>query len=82
MKTNWAIRRDADADRPQAALDRLHTYSLKKFAHLLKLRGAPTNQEEPLHSRVGRYVKLLEAERELKPITKQILKNCIGIFQS
>lgn len=77
-----AIRRDADADRPQAALDRLHTYSMKKFAHLLKLRGAPTNQEEPLHSRVGRYVKLLEAERELKPVTKQILKNCIGIFQS
>jgi hypothetical protein len=55
---------------------------MKKFAHLLKLRGAPTNQEEPLHSRVGRYVKLLETERELKPVTKQILKNCIGIFQS
>jgi hypothetical protein len=49
---------------------------------LLKLRGAPTNQEEPLHSRVGRYVKLLEAERELKPVTEQILKNRIGIFQS
>lgn len=77
-----AIRRDAEADKPQAALDRLHTYSMKKFAHLLKQRGAPTNQEEPLHSRVGRYVKLVEAERELKPITKQILKNCIGIFQS
>ncbi|WP_271528066.1 abortive infection family protein [Bradyrhizobium sp. CCBAU 25338] len=77
-----AIRRDAEADKPQAALDRLHTYSMKKFAHLLRLHGAPTSQEEPLHSRVGRYIKLLEAERELKPITKQILKNCIGIFQS
>lgn len=77
-----AIRRDAEADRPQAALDRLHTYSMKKFAHLLKLRGAPADKEEPLHSRVGRYVKLLEVERELKPVTKQILKNCIGIFQS
>jgi hypothetical protein len=30
-----AIRRDADAGKPQAALDRLHTYSMKKFAHLL-----------------------------------------------
>jgi hypothetical protein len=77
-----AIRRDAEADKPQAALDRLHTYSMKKFAHLLKLRNAPTDKEEPLHSRVGRYVKLLEAERELRPVTKQIMKNCIGIFQS
>jgi hypothetical protein len=77
-----AIRRDAEADKPQAALDRLHTYSMKKFAHLLKLRNVPADKEEPLHSRVGRYVKLLEAERELRPVTKQIMKNCIGIFQS
>ncbi|MBA3525825.1 MAG: abortive infection family protein [Sphingomonas sp.] len=77
-----AIRRDADAGRPQAALDRLHTYSMKKFAFLLDRRGAPADREEPLHSRVGRYVKLLEAERPLRPITKQILKNCIGIFQT
>jgi hypothetical protein len=77
-----AIRRDAEADRPQAALDRLHTYSMKKFAHLLLLRNAPADKAEPLHSRVGRYVKQLEAERELRPVTKQIMKNCIGIFQS
>lgn len=37
---------------------------------------------EPLHSRVGKYVKMLEAERTLRPITRQIMKNCIGIFQS
>jgi hypothetical protein len=77
-----AIRRDAEADKPQAALDRLHTYSMKKFAHLLQLRNAPADKDEPLHSRVGRYVKQLEAERELRPVTKQIMKNCIGIFQS
>ena len=76
------IRRDAEADKPQAALDRLHTYSMKKFAHLLQLRNAPADKDEPLHSRVGRYVKQLEAERELRPVTKQIMKNCIGIFQS
>lgn len=77
-----AIRRDAEAGRPQAALDRLHTYSMKKFAFLLEQRGAAPGREEPLHSRVGRYVKLLDAERSLRPITKQILKNCIGIFQA
>jgi hypothetical protein len=77
-----AIRRDADAGKPQAALDRLHTYSMKKFAYLLNERGAKPDREEPLHSRVGRYVKLLEAERSLRSISKQIMKNCIGIFQS
>jgi hypothetical protein len=77
-----AIRRDADAGKPQAALDRLHTYSMKKFAYLLDERGGATDREEPLHSRVGRYAKLLDAERPLQPISKQIMKNCIGIFQS
>lgn len=77
-----AIRRDADAGKPGAALDRLHTYCMKKFSHLLATRGSIPDREEPLHSRVGKYVKLLEAERTLRPITKQIMKNCIGIFQS
>lgn len=77
-----AIRRDADAGKPGAALDRLHTYCMKKFSHLLALRGSTPDREEPLHSRVGKYVKLLEAERTLRPITRQIMKNCIGIFQS
>lgn len=77
-----AIRRDADAGKASAALDRLHTYCMKKFAHLLALREMPPSTTEPLHSRVGKYVKALEAQRDLRPITKQILKNCIGIFQS
>ncbi len=77
-----AINRDADAGKAGAALDRLHTYCMKKFAHLLTVHGAETNINEPLHSRVGKYVKILEVERDLRPMTKQILKNCIGIFQS
>lgn len=77
-----AIRRDAQAGKPAAALDRLHTFSMKKFAHLLTTRGVATDAVEPLHSRVGKYVKALEIERELRPMTKQILKNSIGIFQS
>lgn len=77
-----AIRRDADAGRPRAALDHLHTYCIKKFAYLLAQRGTPSDRDEPLHSRVGKYVKALEAEHTLRPITRQIMKNCIGIFQS
>lgn len=77
-----AIKRDAQAGKPAASLDRLHTFSMKKFAHLLAVRGLPMDTSEPLHSRVGKYVKALEAERELRPVTRQILKNSIGIFQA
>lgn len=77
-----AIKRDAQAGKPAAALDRLHTFSMKKFAHLLAARGVPMDKSEPLHSRVGKYVKALEAERELRPITKQIFKNSVGVFQA
>jgi hypothetical protein len=35
-----AIERDIGANKPIAALDRLHTYCMKKFAHLLGARRA------------------------------------------
>ncbi|MGO7046035.1 abortive infection family protein [Rhizobium johnstonii] len=75
-----AIERDIQADRPGAALDRLHTYCTKKFGHLLDQRGISWTREEPLHSRVGKYVRALQSERELRNMTLQILKNAIGVF--
>jgi hypothetical protein len=75
-----ALQRDIGANRPVAALDRLHTYCMKKFAHLLDERGVPCERSEPLHSRVGKYVKALSQERELRDITGQIVKNAIGVF--
>jgi len=51
-----SIERDIGANRPAAALDRLHTYCMKKFAHLLDARGVAWERAEPLHSRVGNYV--------------------------
>jgi hypothetical protein len=75
-----AIERDIIADRPAAALDRLHTYCAKKFGHLLDRRGVTWDRTEPLHSRVGKYVKALKQERELREMTEQIIKNSIGVF--
>ena len=53
---------------------------MKKSAHLLDQRDIPWNREEPLHSRVGKYVKALERERDLRRITLRILKYSIAIF--
>lgn len=75
-----SIERDIGANRPAAALDRLHTYCMKKFGHLLDLRGVAWDRAEPLHSRVGKYVKALGQERELRDVTAQIIKNAIGVF--
>ncbi|MCV9936114.1 abortive infection family protein [Boseaceae bacterium BT-24-1] len=76
-----ALNRDIGANKPQAALDRLHTYCMKKFGHLLDTRGVVWDRSEPLHSRIGRYVKALEQERELRDVTKLIVKSAIGIFE-
>jgi hypothetical protein len=75
-----SIERDIGADKPAAALDRLHTYCSKKFGHLLDQRNIAWTRDEPLHSRVGKYVKAVHAERPLQEMTLQILKNAIGIF--
>lgn len=76
-----AIGRDVQANKPQAALDRLHTYCMKKFAHLLTARGIPCDRDDPLHSRVGKYVKALEAEGRVRPISLRIMKSAISVFE-
>jgi hypothetical protein len=75
-----SIERDIGANKPVAALDRLHTYCMKKFGHLLDARGLAWDRAEPLHSRVGKYVKALAQQRDLREVTAQIVKNAIGVF--
>ena len=76
-----AIERDIQANKPAASLDRLHTYCMKKFAHLLDLRGVSFNRDDPLNSRVGKYIKELEKEHPLGEISRRILKSSISIFE-
>ena len=76
------IERDIQANKPAAALDRLHTYSMKKLAHLIERRGGSCNRDDRLHSRMGKYIKLLERNREFREISKRALKSGISIFES
>lgn len=77
-----AINRDAAAGRHAAALDRLHTYCMKRFMHLLLERRLDCSREEALHSRVGKLVKHLNSDGGLRPITAQILRNSVGVLQA
>lgn len=75
------IERDLQANKPEAAMDHLHTYCMKKFAHLLQTRGIECNHDDPLHSRFGRYRQELLRERELSKFTDRALKSAISLFE-
>lgn len=78
-----AIRRDLDAGRPNAGLDRLHTYCMKRFASLVvKHRGEPCGENDALHARVGKYVKAFKAERNLTEMSERIIKSSISMFEA
>ncbi|WP_238379808.1 abortive infection family protein [Celeribacter ethanolicus] len=78
-----SIRRDLDANKPQAGIDRLHTYCMKRFASLVKKHGGgECGRDDPLHSRVGKYVKLLQRQRDITPLSERIIKSSISIFDA
>jgi hypothetical protein len=78
-----AIRRDLEAVRPHAALDRLHTYCMKRFASLVIKHGGETcGEDDALHARVGKYVKALKAKRTLTEMSERIIKSSISTFES
>lgn len=76
-----SIERDIQANKPHAALDRLHTFCMKKFAHLLSLRGESTNRNETLNGRAGRYFNPLRRDGRVQPITDKIMKSSVEIFE-
>lgn len=76
------IERSLSANKPEAAIDHLHTYCMKRFAHLLRLRGIECSNDEPLHSRFGKYRKELIAERSLHEFTERALKSFISLLES
>ena len=78
-----AIRRDLDAGRPNAGLDRLHTYCMKRFASLvIQHGGEPCGENDALHARVGKYVKAVKAERHLTEMSERIIKSSISAFEA
>jgi hypothetical protein len=77
-----SIRRDLDAKKPNAAIDRLHTYCMKRFAALIRKHGGPDcGKDDPLHSRIGKYVKSLQQKHNLTPVSDRIVKTHIAVFQ-
>jgi hypothetical protein len=76
-----AIHRDIQANKPQVALDRLHTYCMKKFAYLLVQRGGKTDTNEGLHSRAGKYITMLEKEGRFQDTTIRMMRMAVTVFE-
>lgn len=75
-----SIEREITANKPASALDRLHTYCMKRFGYLLDIHGVTWERQEPLHSRVGKYAKVIESTYQMHDTSRQIIKSSIGIF--
>lgn len=76
-----SIERDIRADKPQAAIDRLHLFCVKRFRHLLNARSIETNRDEPLNSLVGKYKKALEAENRHSDMALLFIRYSIAVFE-
>lgn len=77
-----SIRRDLEAKRPQTALDRLHTYCMKRFASLVRKHGGgDCGKDDSLHARIGKYVKILREQQSLSPMSERIVRSSISVFE-
>ncbi len=77
------IREAIDKNQPEAALDRLHTFTTKYIRSLCKLRGIEISREKPLHSIFGEYVKKLKSMGSFESeMAERILKSSISVLEA
>jgi len=68
-----AIQRDAKAERYEVAIDRLHTYCVKRFSDLLARNGINPDNYTTLDGLAGAYVNGV-SKSGVRPVTGRILK--------
>ena len=77
-----AIQRDIDAGSASTALDRLHTYCMKKLAYLIRQYDPTAQPASTLNARLGQY--LGPARRNAKtqhPISFKIMTSAVETFE-
>lgn len=74
-----AIQREIEANAPDAALHRPHTYTMKKFANLLERAGIAVGHNDALHARASRYVNNLRQTGQIGEYWPQIAKPAVQV---
>ena len=77
------VREAIDKNRPEAGLDRLHTFVVKYVRALCDERGITTDRDKALHSLFGEYVRRLHDQGHIESeMTERILKSSISVFEA
>jgi len=77
-----AIRREVNADKPQVALDRLHTYCMKKFAHLISHHDPGATPASTLNGRAGQYFNKIKKEAKThRPVSFEIMSGTVKALE-
>lgn len=74
-----AVQREIEANAPDAALHRLHTYTMKKFVDLLERDGIAVGHNDALRARAGRYVNNLRQTGQIGEYWAQIAKPAVQV---
>ncbi len=78
-----AIREAIEKNKPETALDRLHTFVVKHVRQLCDKHQIAFSQDEALHSIFGKYVKFLKANNLLESeMSERILKSSISVLEA
>lgn len=77
-----AIERDVQAGSPNTALDRLHTYCMKKFAHLIREHQPETVPAATLNGRAGQYLNVMKRDAKTwRPVSFEIMSATVKILE-
>lgn len=82
-KLTKTIKYSIENNEPELALDRLHTFVVKYIRELCLKNGIEFEQNHPLHSLFGSYVKHLVNEDMIESeMTERILKSSISVLEA
>lgn len=69
--------------KPEAGLDRLHTFVTKFLRCLCEGKGIAVSKDKPLHSLLGEYIKRMKADGVIETqMTERILKSSIANLET
>jgi len=80
-KLRASIASDLISEKPDVALDRIHTYCVKRFRHLLASRGQTTDPNAPLDGLFGSYGKLVRDTAAISDFALPMLRIQHKIFE-
>jgi hypothetical protein len=81
VKLRASIAADLTGEKPDVALDRVHTYCVKRLRHLLAAAGQTTNRTAPLDTLFGLYGKSVRDGKAVSEFALPMLRIQHKIFQ-